>query len=266
MNEVFQAKPRQDLATRSPGPPTALIVAIKKEFAKKAGRLAYWLDQTKAKWDARFEAPSEVNRNIWGDEGVVAAARKLVKYPGQTEIDHLRDDIERGAAMLANALFQALTAELAPFVKTATVAQVKYETAKLLAAFPTKNDLTAFTPLLMEEIVSEQPSWLVLAMACRELWRNSKFRPTIAEVLDELADVKWEVREVGQMMRLPKIVAALEQHLAEVERLRPPKPTLLQQALADCGCYVCPDQVGHSVTDGVKRLAGPFTTESEAWS
>ena len=75
-----------------------------------------------------------------------------------------------------------------------------------------------------------------------------------------------EVREVGQMMRLPKIVAALEQHLAEVERLRPPKPTLLQQALADCGCYVCPDQVGHSVIDGVKRLAGPFTTESEAWS
>ena len=87
MNEVFQAKPRQDLATRSPGPPTAPIVAIKKEFAKRAGRLAYWLDQTKAKWDARFEAPSEVNRNIWGDEGVVAAARKLVKYPGQTEID-----------------------------------------------------------------------------------------------------------------------------------------------------------------------------------
>ena len=73
----------------------------------------------------------------------MAAARKLVKYPGQTEIDHLRDDIERGAAMLANALFQACsTAELAPFVKTATVAQVKYETAKLLAAFPTKNDLT----------------------------------------------------------------------------------------------------------------------------
>lgn len=65
-------------------------------------------------------------------------------------------------------------------------------------------------------------------MACRELRRNSKFRPTIAEVLDELADVKWEVREIGQMMCLPKIVAALEQHLAEVERLRPPKPTPLQ--------------------------------------
>ena len=68
----------------------------------------------------------------------MAAARKLVKYPGQTEIDHLRDDIERGAAMLANALFQALTAELAPFIKTATVAQVKYELQNYSLHFPRK--------------------------------------------------------------------------------------------------------------------------------
>jgi hypothetical protein len=168
--------------------------------------------------------------------------------------------------MLANPMFKTLAADLGPFVNTATVAQVKHEIAKLLAAFPTKDDLTGFTVILIEEIIGEKPLWLTLGMACRELRRTCKFRPSIAEVIEALEEADWAADRIARIVRLPKYVAALQKHPAEAERLRSPKPTPLQQALADCGCYVCQDQEGYSVIDGVKPLAGPFATQTEVWS
>jgi hypothetical protein len=40
----------------------------------------------------------------------------------------------------------------------------------------------------------------------------------------------------------------------------------LEQALVGCGCLVSQDQDGYFVTDLERRFAGPFTTETEAWS
>ena len=147
---------------------------------------------------------------------------------------------------------------------TATRAQVKI--AKLLAAFPMKDDLTAYTAILVEEVVSEQPSWLELSMACREVRRNCKFTPSIAEVLEAPDEVEREANQRARIVRLPKYVAALQEHLAEAKRLRPPEPTPLQQALVGCGCLVCHGQDGYFVTDLERDFAGPFATETEAWS
>ena len=104
-------------------------------------------------------------------------------------------------------------------------------------------------------------------MACR---CNCRFRLSIAEVLEALNEVHGKAVSTARMIRLPKYVTALKQcladlttYLAEVERLR---PTPLEQALVDCGCFVCGDRGRHYVVDGAKCFAGPFTTETEAWS
>jgi hypothetical protein len=199
-------------------------------------------------------------------EQATPRSRRAILFNPPSRDDILREAIASGETMLANPLFQKLCVELTPFVGTATVAQVKYELGKLLAAFPTKDDLIAFTALLLEEIISEQPSWLMLAMPCREVRRNSKFRPNIAEVLEALDEVEWDANQRAGVIRLPKYVTALQKQLVEAKRLRPPEPTPLQQALADCGCFVSQDQDGYFVTDLERDFAGPFATETEAWS
>jgi hypothetical protein len=264
MNEVVPAQPQQNLAAQSSGPSGALIEAEDSEFARKAGDIASSLVSTVAAWDT---AKRDADKAIQNGSSVIPVVRSL-----ERDESNLRAQIDRGEAMLSSPMFKPLAVDLGPFVHAATVAQIKHEIAKLLAAFPTKDDLTAFTAILFEEIIGEKPSWLMLAIACRHLRRNSKFRPSIAEVLEALEEADWAARRSAWIVRLPKYVAALKRYLAEAERLKPPKPpkppkpTPLQQALADCGCYVCPDQEGYSVTDGVRRLAGPFATETEAWS
>lgn len=260
MNEIVPVQPDQNLVARNSGPSAALIIAVKDELAQKATRLARRLLDLVKEWDGRLKAKHEAEKAIRIGSGVIPVVRNS---PSR---DHLQYEIACGEAMLAEPMFQTLAADLAPFINTATVAQVKREIAKLLAAFPTKDDLTAFTALLMEEIVGEQPSWLTLAMACRQLRRNCRFRPSIMEVLEELAEADWHVRQSARIVRLPKYVAALKKHLAEAERLRPPEPTPLQKALTDCGCFVvCGADGSYYVVDGQKCFAGPFTTDAQAW-
>jgi hypothetical protein len=87
-----------------------------------------------------------------------------------------------------------------------------------LAAFPTKDDLTAFTAILIEEVLDEKPSRLALAMACRRLPRNSNFRPSIAKVLKKLGHAHLYGDRSAKIVELPKYVAALKQRLADGER------------------------------------------------
>jgi hypothetical protein len=255
MNETMPDHPNQKPIPRTSGPSAALIVRLDGDLTRQAITLALRLRNTVTEWDAWLKSMREVKQ---------ATPRRPFNPPSRDDI--LQEAIASGETMLANPLFQKLCAELTPFVGTATVAQVKYEIGKLLAAFPTKDDLTAFTALLLEEIISEQPSWLMLAMACREVRQNCKFRPSIAEVLEALDDVEWDANKRARIVRLPKYVAALQKHLVEVKRLRPPEPTPLEKALVDCGCFVTQDQNGFFVTDLTKVFADHFTTEAEAWS
>jgi len=218
MNEVVPAQTQQKFAAQIFGPSGALIEAVDSEFARRAANIAWSVGGSVTAWD---RAMREADKAI--------QSGKAIPVVRSVELDegYLRSEIDRGEAVLVNPMFKTLAADLAPFVNAATVGQIKHEIAKLLVAFPTKDDLTGFTAILIEEIIGEEPLWLTLAMACRELRRNSKFRPSIAEVLEALGEAHWYACRSARIVRLPKYVAALKRHLAETERLKPPKQTPL---------------------------------------
>jgi hypothetical protein len=259
MSEIMPVHLDQKVIRSVSGPSSALIVLLDGDLARRATTLAWRLGNTVMEWDAWLKSLREV-------EQAAPPSRRAIPFNPPSRDDTLLEAIVSGETMLANPMFQKLCVQLAPFVGTATVAQIRYELGKLLAAFPTKDELKAFAALLLEEVLSEQPSQLMLAMACREVRRNSKFRPSIAEVLEALDEVAWDADRLAKIIWLPKYVTALQKHLPEVKCLRPPEPTPLEQALTDCGCYVCGDHGGYYVVDGAKCFAGPFTTETEAWS
>ena len=265
MNEIMPLQPPQKVAPKISGPSVALLVVLEGGALQEAAKLTWMLSHVVEDWDTWLKAMSAAQR---ANPNSRLAVRDTPDPPSHDSI--LRGHIVSGEATLANSQFQNLCDKVTPFVATATRAQIKYEILKLLAAFPTRDDLTAYTAILVEESVSEEPSWLELAMACREVRRNCRFRLSIAEVLEALNEVHGKAVSTARMIRLPKYVTALKQcladlttYLAEVERLR---PTPLEQALVDCGCFVCGDRGRHYVVDGAKCFAGPFTTETEAWS
>jgi hypothetical protein len=191
MNEILPAQQQQKVGPLASGPSGPLIEAIDGSFALKSEEVADHL-------------------------------RRTIKYIRSGEklgAQYLRAEIAKGEAILADSIFQTLADRLRPFVVTATVAQVKHELAKLLAAFPTKDDLTAFMPILGDEIMEEQPSWLALAIACRSLRRTCKFRPSIAEVLDAVYEADSAAGRGARIVALPKYVDTLRKFLIEAERL-----------------------------------------------
>ena len=114
--------------------------------------------------------------------------------------------------------FKALAAAVAPLLETATVPEIKKEIAMLLAAFPSKDDLTAFAALTIAEISSERPTRLMLAAACRELRRTSKFRPSIAEILQALRHVERNTSlrlKARLIVGLPRYIGRARQILDE---------------------------------------------------
>jgi hypothetical protein len=70
---------------------------------------------------------------------------------------------------------------------------------QLLGSFPTSNlpNATIFTRLLLEDVAAEEPTYAELSTACRRLRRTMKFMPSIAEVMEVLAEEKatWGARE-----------------------------------------------------------------------
>src|SRR5258705_13196448 len=72
-----------------------------------------------------------------------------------------------------------------------TQKDIAVEIADLMLAFPGKDDLTEFIPLLFEHIMVEQPTRLELAAACHRLRCTKKFRPAISEVFEELTEVAY---------------------------------------------------------------------------
>jgi len=233
-----------EVALRNAGPSWSLASAFNSEFANKAATVANSIRNTAREWDAWHQSVRKEAQARRHGRSTIAVAGNPRHYE-----NHLQAEIERGDTTLAHPNYQTLVTELEPYIGTATVTQIKIEIAKLLAAFPTKDNLTVFTAILIEEIAENPPSRLALAMACRELRRNSKFRPSISEVLEALDELDWHARRCAMIVRLPKYVAALKQRLAQ-----------------GLGCYVTHERDGHSVVDSGKLLAGPFVTMDAAWS
>jgi hypothetical protein len=132
---------------------------------------------------------------------------------------HLREVLAAGEAALANGQAQWLVAELKSKWVLATSADIRRELGMLLLAFPTKDDLSAFMEIAIAEIASEPLSRLQLAIACRELRRTARFRPSIAEILEALSDVS--LHHVADLIKLPKRVEAVRQRLAKGDFQQP---------------------------------------------
>jgi hypothetical protein len=88
-----------------------------------------------------------------------------------------------------------------------------------MLAFPGKDDLAGFIPLLFEHIMVEQPTRLELAAACHCLRCTKKFRPAISEVLEELTEVAF-LRRIEPFAKLEANLDKARAYLAEMEAER----------------------------------------------
>ncbi len=69
---------------------------------------------------------------------------------------------------------------------------VRMEISKLVGAFPNapNADLRPFGALLVEDVISKNPSRYAIAAACRKLRQTRKFLPAISEVLEAIEDAE----------------------------------------------------------------------------
>jgi hypothetical protein len=129
--------------------------------------------------------------------------------------DIIRETIEKGDVVLAahRSAINDLSAALVPV----TQKDIAVEIADLMLAFPGKDDLAEFIPLLFEHIMVEHPSRLVLAGACHRLRCTKKFRPAISEVLEELTEVASRFRSIKPFANLKANLDKARAYLAEME-------------------------------------------------
>ena len=131
--------------------------------------------------------------------------------------DIIRKTIEKGDVVLAahRSAINDLGATLVPV----TQKDIAVEIADLMLAFPGKDDLAEFIPLLFEHIMVEQPTRLELAAACHRLRCTKKFRPAISEVLEELTEVAF-LRRIEPFAKLEANLDKARAYLAEMEAER----------------------------------------------
>ena len=131
--------------------------------------------------------------------------------------DIIREMIEKGDVVLAahRSAINDLGAALVPV----TQKDIAVEIADLMLAFPGKDDLAEFIPLLFEHIMVEQPTRLELAAACHRLRCTKKFRPAISEVLGELTEVAF-LRRIEPFAKLEANLDKARAYLAEMEAER----------------------------------------------
>jgi hypothetical protein len=129
--------------------------------------------------------------------------------------DIIRKTIDEGDAMLA--AHRSAIGDLCAALVPVTQKDIAIEIGDLMLAFPGKDDLREFIPLLFDHIMVEHPSRLVLAAACHRLRCTKKFRPTIAEVLEQLAEAVSRFRGIEPFANLIANLDKARTHLAEME-------------------------------------------------
>jgi hypothetical protein len=114
--------------------------------------------------------------------------------------DIIRETIEKGDVV--HAAHRSAINDLCAALVPVTQKDIAVEIADLMLAFPGKDDLAEFIPLLFEHIMVEHPSRLVLAGACHHLRCTKKFRPAISEVLEELTEFASRFRGIEPFANL----------------------------------------------------------------
>jgi hypothetical protein len=131
--------------------------------------------------------------------------------------DIIRETIEKGDLVLA--AHRTVINDLCDAFVPVTQKDIAVEIADLMLAFPGKDDLAELMPLLFEHIMVEQPTRLELAAACHRLRCTKKFRPAIAEVLEELTEVAF-LRRMEPFAKLEANLDTARAHLAKMEAER----------------------------------------------
>jgi hypothetical protein len=201
MNELVPIQPK----TASKSPQLSLADFIKAmtdkdgigqraiHLATALGSATCWKEQLERDRSRGYR----VNDGCW-DEGVMKS-------------------IAEGEAMMSDRGFNNLVADIPAWKTPATLSQIKSEIATLLAAFPSKEDLAAFTAILICDVDEVKPSRIALALACRQLRHTLKFRPSICEVLEALKEQKdrYPVYCMDAIPRIPDYIAKLRQQREE---------------------------------------------------
>jgi hypothetical protein len=87
----------------------------------------------------------------------------------------------------------------------------------MLMAVPSgqKEDRNAYTDILLEEVLTAEPSWYVIERACRVLRRISTFRPSICEVYTELESAE---KHLAYILR--RLIEGLQKHTPDDDNIR----------------------------------------------
>jgi hypothetical protein len=149
-------------------------------------------------------------------------------------LDEIHDDLNRSmpvhgqnmslAEQLAERALphvQSMKAALAETMKPASPSETQNQLAVLVACFPNApkdTPLEVYGAALRADVEDAQPSRGALALACRNLRRDSRFLPTISEVLDALEVAETRLRHAAY--RLDDVPRIVERRRAEIERVK----------------------------------------------
>jgi hypothetical protein len=127
----------------------------------------------------------------------------------------IRDALARTEGLDLPDLMRRFEAAMRP----ATVDELNVLCARLCAGYPTKSRDPLFSVILAEEVGAMQPSVAVLETTVRRLLRTEKFFPTIAEVLEAIAEAEWDLdNKRRELAKAPERIAEARETLRLLER------------------------------------------------
>jgi hypothetical protein len=127
-------------------------------------------------------------------------------YPWSTgSLETLAEKVAAAEVLVATPEYQVLVGTLEAAFAPASISDIKRELGLLFACYPSKDvEIGVLVACAVEEVTSDRPNKLELQLSCRRIRRTSKFRPSIAEIVEAPDDVEPAMSRAGQITELPK--------------------------------------------------------------
>jgi hypothetical protein len=117
----------------------------------------------------------------------------------------LAEKVAAAEVLVATPEYQVLVGTLEAAFAPASISDIKRELGLLFACYPSKDvEIGVLVACAVEEVTSDRPNKLELQLSCRRIRRTSKFRPSIAEIVEAPDDVEPAMSRAGQITELPK--------------------------------------------------------------
>jgi hypothetical protein len=159
-------------------------------------------------------------------EALEIAVDSALKVAEALNTSFLDDEVAAEVAALRAAIarvealdLQDLGRRLDTAMQPATIKAVGTTLARLVAGYPTKNRDPEFGNILLDEVAAVGPSFGALEAAVRYLLRNSKFLPSIAEVLEAIGEAEWRLdSKRRELAKTPERLDTARAHLKYLEQ------------------------------------------------